>query len=201
MTVVVECRWCGAEFRPPPPTKGGSKKKEDRPVVLVHADHEINCEKNPHRPEREKESKAWNPVPWKLSVGGRRPVLRSHLLTFVGGPLDTRQTPLVNYLVDGSAVAVEPPLRLAGPVTEDSKGRAVSRYMGHYQLKLKVLPDVDGPGRYCPVYVWTQTIQPKRRLPDHPSFVELYPELAAMLDIYNEEELPSEEEREERNDG
>lgn len=191
MTTTLQCRWCGAKFRPPPPAKGGSKRKEDRPVVLVHADHEITCEKNPHRPEREKESKAWNPVPWKLSVGGRRPVLRSHLLTFVGGPLDTRQTPLVNYLVDGSVVAVEPPLRLAGPVTEDSKGRAVSRYMGHYQLKLK-----DG----CPVYVWVQTIQPKRRLPDHPSFVELYPELAAMLDIYNEEELPSEEEREESED-
>jgi hypothetical protein len=118
-----------------------------------------------------------------MSVGGRRPVFRSHLLTFVGGPYDTRQTPLVNYLIDGSAVGVRPPLRLAGPVSGDSKGRAVTRYMGHYELRLK---------DDCPVYVWVQTIQPKRRLPDHPNFVEVYPELAAVLDTYVEEELQSE---------
>lgn len=161
-------------------------------MILVHADHELSCDQNPHRPERAKESSAWNPVPWKLSAAGRRPAWRSHLLTFAGGPLDTRQIPLVNYLVDGSTVAVVPPLRLAGPVSGDSKGRAVSRYMGHYELRLK---------DDCPVYVWVQTIQPKKRLPDHPQFCELYPDLAAVLDQWTEDQLLSEENERKEEDG
>lgn len=174
---VLRCQWCEAEFSPPEQPKVKGKAPTFRPLVLEHADHEVRCEQNPDRPEKGKMSKAWNPTPWKAPHVGARPVPRPHLLTFINGPYDGRQTPLVNYLVDGSTVAVEPPRRMSGPVMEDSKGRAGSRFMGHYELQIS---------NGCPVYKWVDTIHPKKRLGEHPAFVELYPEIAAELDTYVE---------------
>lgn len=161
----LQCQWCGAEFKEPPPSRGDSDKTV-RSITLQHADHEVRCEQNPDRPASEKISMAWNPVPWKAQPMGARPRPKPHLLTFIGGPWDGRQTHFQNYLVDGTTALVCPPERLAGPVKPDSQGRACSTYMGHYELRLQ---------DDSPIYQWVDTITPKKRLPKPLGFKDLWP--------------------------
>ena len=49
--------------------------------------------------------------------------------------------------------------------------------MGHYELKVTD----DG----CPIYAWTPTITPKKRLPDARAFVDLYPSLSEDLERFD----------------
>lgn len=170
MAKVLECRWCGEKFPDPPPLKRG--ETPPRSKILVHADHELRCKENPDYTPRAKPSSAWNPMPWTAPQVGALPAPRPTVLTFVGGPLSGRVTALENFLIDGTSVAIEPPLRLCGPVSVDSAGRGVTKWMGHYELRLR---------GDSPIYVWIETIQPKKRLPKATEFRELWPELAARI--------------------
>lgn len=178
----LQCQWCGAEFTEPPPSKGN--EAQPRSITLKHADHEVKCEQNPNHPAKGKVSMAWNPVPWKAQPMGARPTPKPHLLTFLGGPEDGRQTHFQNYLVDGTTALVCPPMRLAGPVKADSQGRACSVYMGHYELRLK---------GDCPIYQWVDTITPKKRLPKPLGFRDLWPEATVPEYQPYEQEQPEQE--------
>lgn len=186
-----QCQWCLKEFPVPVVTKSG---KAPRPMILVVADHELKCEKNPDRPVIEKESKAWKPEPWLIEMGGTKAKPQPTTLTFMDGPWQGRQTNWEMHLVDGTCVTLQPPKIIAGPVTTDSATpvpRSCSKYMGHYELELLVRPKEGGFPEVCPVYVWVPTIIPKKRLAKATPFAEAWPELAAELTVW---EPPEEEE-------
>lgn len=166
------CQFCGEAFPEPAPERAGGKPRVLRSRVAAHADHELRCPENPDRPVKLKTSAAWSPMPWTHKFTDN-PQPKPTAVVFVGGPNHGRVLQWINYLVDGSVVAVEPPLTMSGPVMADSKGRAASRYMGHYRLKLS---------RDCPVYVWVDTIVPKKRLPQPIEFTKAWPDLAASLE-------------------
>lgn len=170
-TDVPKCQWCGQDFPTPVVQRAKGKGKGPRPVMLDLADHEVKCASNPHRPEVEKESKAWNPRPWMVEITSE-PVLKPTTLTFLGGPWHGRQTRWEMHLVSGECITIEPPAKIAGPVKGDSKERACSAYMGHYELRIR-----EG----CPVYRWVDTIIPKKRLSQPTEFTAAFPELAATL--------------------
>lgn len=163
------CRFCSREFNDP---KVGPKDRTTvRPLANVVTDHETKCEQNPDRPPPFKESKAWTPNPWKTQFSDN-PHLRADRVTMLGGPEHGRTFRWECFLVDGTTALVEPPTVLAGPVMADSKDRACSRYMGHYELRLR---------GGLPIYRWVDTIVPKKRLPAPRTFDEAWSGLSKSL--------------------
>ncbi len=168
MSEPLACQFCGKPFVGGTLTRGA---KTDRSLLLQHADHELKCPDNPDRPVAGKASSAWTPAPWKPDMTSAA-TPKPERVTYLGGPWHGRSQAFDAYLVDGTRLEVEPPKIVPGPQMADSKGRSCSKFMGHYELRLK---------GGCPIYRWVETITPKRRLPSPRTFTEAWPELAAQL--------------------
>jgi len=180
LSEALACQFCGERFEQVKPLSANAKwlkRGKDRfppTPVVAHADHEMKCKENPDRPERGKASTAWVPQPFPVGrFGGAQPSPTATRVTYLGGPYHGRSQGFECFLVDGTRVAVQPPLVAPGPQQEDSKGRVCSRYMGHYELRLK---------GGCPIYRWVDTIVPKKkRLGETQTLEDLWPEWAAQL--------------------
>ena len=168
-SITEQCRWCGQVVEA---TKG-------RSALLVRADHEIKCEENPDHPVKAKVSKAWKPQPWtSLEAGAATKPAETHIV-YEGGPYHGRKQRFEAVLVDGTTVAVKPLPILPGPQQADSKDRACSRYMGHYQLEVV---------NNCGIYKWVDTVMPVKRAPQEQTLQQLWPELCSPTQPQGEQE-------------
>lgn len=166
MTERHRCQWCGKS----------EKKPGEWFTALQCAAHELKCNDNPHRPPPLKDSNAWNPEPW-LHEQYRKPNPATTSIIYIGGPMDGTTHDWDGFLVDGTRVTITPSPTTVGPVKRDSKGRCATKWMGYYQLH--VTPDE------CPVYVWVNQIQKKKRLPEPRTFRESFPQLFETLPALN----------------